>query len=223
MIYSIRTTSGREDIVLDMLAIKAKKDGLEIISLFHPAEIKGYVFVEGGIGTIKKVLHGMLHAKGLIETPVKLGELQQFLAQKKTAAIKLELGDIAEIIGGPFKGEKGKLKRIDKVKDEVTVELLEASIPIPVTITTEFVKLVQRAKKPAGAPVKEPVHEEPVVEEEKEGQSVFEKVSEDIQKHKPEEALRQAPPAQVEPAPAAAPEKEDLRKKKEKGEKEAEE
>ena len=55
--------------------------------------------------------------------------------------------DVVEIIGGPFKGEKGKIQRIDSVKDEVTVELLEASIPIPVTISTELVRLIRTAQK----------------------------------------------------------------------------
>ena len=144
-IYTIRTTSGREDVVIDMLESNVRVDKTDVKSIFHPAEIKGYVFVEGNLGAIQKSMHGLMHAKGLIEKPVRMEEIQHFLEQKK-AIIRVGDGDTVEIIGGPFKGERGEIKRIDKVKDEVTIELLEASIPIPVTIATEFIKIIKKSK-----------------------------------------------------------------------------
>lgn len=153
-IYTIRTTSGREDIVIDLLASKIKAENLDIKSLFHPAEIKGYVFAEGPLGAIHKAMQGMMHTRGIIEKPVRLEEVQHFLEYTK-ARMRVDISDTVEIIGGPFKGEKGKINRIDKVKGEVTIELLEASIPIPVTIATEFVKIIKRAKP------EEPPEEEP--------------------------------------------------------------
>jgi transcriptional antiterminator NusG len=143
-IYIIRTTSGREDIVLDMLSSKVGPQSLNIKAIFHPAEIKGYIFVEGSLGSVQKALHGMMHVKGVIEQPVNMDEIRRFLEYKKERIV-IGVEDIVEIIGGPFKGEKGKIKRISKNKDEVTVELLEASTPIPVTIATEFVKVVKHA------------------------------------------------------------------------------
>jgi transcriptional antiterminator NusG len=107
--------------------------------------LKGYVFIEGTEGEVRKAVQGVMHIKGLIEKPVQLAEIQQFFETKKTK-ITVGDGDIVEIVGGPFKGEKGRIQRIDKVKDEVTVELLEASIPIPVTISVELLKLIKREK-----------------------------------------------------------------------------
>jgi len=130
---------------MDMLASKIKVEGLDIKTIFHPAELKGYIFIEGTLGNVQKAIRGVMHIRGLIQKPVQLEEIKHFLEYKKER-IKIELGDIVEIIGGPFKGEKGKVNRIDKVKGEVTVELLEATIPIPVTIATEFVKVVKPAK-----------------------------------------------------------------------------
>jgi len=143
MIYVVRTTSGREDIVIDLITTKLKSSELDIKAILHPAEIKGYIFIEGKLGDIHKVVQGMMHIKGVIDTPLPLSELEHFLAHKK-AAIKIEEGNIVEIIGGPFKGEKGKITRIDSVKDEVTIELLDATIPIPVTIAAELVKVLKR-------------------------------------------------------------------------------
>jgi len=146
MIYTIRTTSGREDIVIDILTSKIKGDGLEVSALFHPAEIKGYIFVEGNLGAIHKATHGMMHIRGIMEKPIRMEEIQHFLEAKKSQTNVAE-GDVVEIIGGPFKGEKGKITRVDKVKDEITIELLEATIPIPVTIATEFIKILKHERK----------------------------------------------------------------------------
>ena len=68
-----------------------------------------------------------------------------FLLLLSFSCIKTE--DIVEIIGGPFKGEKGRVVRYDKVKREITIELLEVAVPIPVTVSVEFVKLLEKAKK----------------------------------------------------------------------------
>jgi len=213
MIYTIRTTSGREDIVIDLLMSKIQQDNIDIKSVFHPAEIKGYVFIEGSIGSVHKAMHGLMHSRGLINKPIGLGEIQHFLESKKTR-LKVDDGDIIEIIGGPFKAEKGRIKRVNKIKDEVTVELLEATIPIPVTIATEFVKMVKKAK-----PSKK---EEKLAAPEKEDEkSVFDKVDE-VGEEKPQEEKKpgeekpkeepekkEAPEKpKKEPAPAKKPEKE---------------
>ncbi len=143
-IYTVRTTSGREDIVLDMLETRVRAD-TAVKAVVHPAEIKGYVFVEGELPHVHRIIQGLMHVRGVIEKPVRLEQIQRFLEYKKTR-ITIDLGDIVEIVGGSFKSEKGKVIRVDKVKGEVTIELLEASIPIPVTIATEFVKVIKRAK-----------------------------------------------------------------------------
>lgn len=145
MIYTVKTVVGRENIVLDSIATNAKSNTLNIQTLVHPEEIKGYVFVEGDIGDIQKVVQMVPHVRGLIKSPINLSEIQRFL-QPKEVVVELDKGDIVEIIGGPFKNERGKVTRYDKMKREVVIELLEAVIPIPVTVSVEFVKLVEKAK-----------------------------------------------------------------------------
>ncbi|MCK4714602.1 MAG: transcription elongation factor Spt5 [Candidatus Aenigmarchaeota archaeon] len=146
MIYTLRTTSGREDIVMDMLNSKIKAENLDVKAVIHPTELKGYIFIEGSTGDIHKALRGVMHTKGLIEKPVKIVDIQHFM-EAKASEMKVDIDDIVEIMGGPFKSEKGKIKRIDKNKNEVTIELMEASIPIPVTIATEFIKVTKKVNK----------------------------------------------------------------------------
>ena len=192
-IYTIRTTSGREDIVIDLLSSKIKAEVLEIKTVFHPFEIKGYVFVEGSLGAIQKVVQGLMHIKGIIEKPVKLEEIQHFL-EYKTTRLKLNTDDVVEIIGGPFKGERGKITRIDKVKGEVTIELLEAAIPIPVTVSSEFVKIVKRAKPEEVEPEKEPKKPTEAETETKETGEIKpeeKSVFDDIKEKEPEEETKE--------------------------------
>ncbi|MEM5882653.1 MAG: transcription elongation factor Spt5 [Candidatus Aenigmatarchaeota archaeon] len=146
MIYTIKTVVGRENIVMESIASKAKSQNLNIRSLVHPEEIKGYVFVEGDIKDIEKAVQAIPHVRGLIKTPVEVKEIQRFL-EPRTVEVELSQGDIVEIIGGPFKGEKGKVTRYDKTKREVTIELLEVAVPIPVTVSVEFVKMVEKSNK----------------------------------------------------------------------------
>lgn len=148
-LYTIRTTAGRENIVIDLIYSNVKKEHLNVRSIVHPAELKGYVFVEAPQEEIRKAIHGVMHIKGVINKPVNIDQIKQFFEVKKMK-VTFNEDDVVEIIGGPFKGEKGKIQRIDAVKDEVTVELLEASIPIPVTISTELVRLIKVGTKREG-------------------------------------------------------------------------
>lgn len=145
MIYTVKTVVGRENIVLDTIATKAKVEHLQIQAVLHPEEIKGYVFIEGDIKDVEKAVQMVPHIRGLIKKPLEMSQIQRFL-EPKTVEIELTNGDIVEIIGGPFKGEKGKVTRYDKTKREVTIELLEVTVPIPVTVSGEFVKVLEKAK-----------------------------------------------------------------------------
>lgn len=145
MLFTIKTVVGRENIVIDNVATKARSQGLtQVRSFIHPEEIKGYVFVEGDIKEIERAVQDIPHVRGLIKKPIEVKEIERYL-QPKTVVVELNVGDIVEIVGGPFKGEKGKVTRYDKMKREVTMELLEAAVPIPVTVSVEFIKVLEKA------------------------------------------------------------------------------
>jgi transcriptional antiterminator NusG len=144
MIYTIRTTVGRENAVITTLTNRIQKLGLNVKALFHPAELKGYVFIEVGEDVqLDALLRGVPHVRGLILKEVKIDEIKHFIEMKKPE-IKIGRGDIVEIIGGPFKGEKGKVVRVDEAKEEITVEFLDAAVPIPITVDIDSVRLVEK-------------------------------------------------------------------------------
>jgi len=145
MIYAVKTIIGRENVVLESMVGKAKTRGLNIKSMVHPEEIRGYVFIEGELKDIESMIREIPHARGILRKPVPVSDIKRFLEPKKVE-IKINDGDIVEVIGGPFKGEKGKVTRFDSVKSEVTIELIEVTVPIPVTVNAGLVKVIKKAE-----------------------------------------------------------------------------
>ena len=146
MISTIRTTTGRENVVIESIISRVRTRNVPIKSLFHPEELRGYIFIEGEVNDIEASIKGMPHIRGLINKEIFMEQLERFLIPEKRE-IKVESGDIIEIIGGPFKGEKAKITRVNEMKNEVTVEFLEAAIPIPVTISINSVRIHEKKKK----------------------------------------------------------------------------
>lgn len=143
MIYTIRTTIGREESVIDSLRSKAAAKKIPVRSISRPPEIKGYLFIEGDAKAVNELVQGIPHAKGMIPRGMEIDAIEHFF-EKKNTEIVLNPGDVVEIIGGPFKGEKGEVDRFDSAKAEVTIKLLEATIPIPVTLSSEIVKILRK-------------------------------------------------------------------------------
>jgi transcriptional antiterminator NusG len=146
MITTIRTTVGRENAVIETLTNRIKNIGLGIKSIFHPGELKGYIFIEGEEEVINELIKGVPHVKGIIRKEVSMADIKKFLEVKKIE-IKINRGDVVEVTGGPFKNEKGKVTRVDEAKGELTIEFLEAAVPIPITIPIESARLIESAEK----------------------------------------------------------------------------
>ena len=144
VIYAVKTIIGRENVVIEAIANKAKVNNLAVKALVHPEEIKGYVFVEGDLKDIQDILKEIPHARGIIKRPVQISEIKRMLETKRKEIV-LKEGDIVEVIGGPFKGEKGKVTRFDKEKGEVTIELIEVAVPIPITVNAGLVSVIQKS------------------------------------------------------------------------------
>jgi transcriptional antiterminator NusG len=131
---------------MDTLGTKILARKLPIKALFHTDDLRGYIFIESELEDIERLIKNVPHIRGIISKEVKMEEIERFLLPEKSE-IKVELGDIIEVTGGPFKGERAKVTRVDETKGEVTIELLEAVIPIPVTISTAAIRLYEKKKK----------------------------------------------------------------------------
>ena len=143
-IYALRTTANREDQVMSFVTSNAARKKLEVYSVVRPHGMRGYIFIEAGSrGDAEQAAFGVPYARGLLPSIIQYPEIEHMLEQVKKEA-NIQKNDIAEIISGPFKREKCKITRIDKAKEEVVVELLEAAVPIPLTLKIDAVRVIRR-------------------------------------------------------------------------------
>ncbi len=143
-IFALRTTANREEQVMDFLTSNAEKKQLHVYSVLRPHGMRGYIFIEAeSYSDAEQAAYGIPYARGVLQKPIEYKEIEHMVEQVKQE-LNIKKNDIAEIISGPFKREKCKITRVDKVKGEVVVELLEAAVPIPITLKSDNVKVIRR-------------------------------------------------------------------------------
>ncbi|HYA10363.1 MAG TPA: transcription elongation factor Spt5 [Thermoplasmata archaeon] len=143
-VLAIKTSRGYEREVADTLLARAEEKPDVVFALLVPSALRGYVFAEGmSFEGVREMLKGIRKARGLVEGETTLKEVEPLLVPKITVEGFVE-GAIVELISGPFKGEKARVKKIDQTKEEITVELIEAVVPIPVTVRGDHVRMLER-------------------------------------------------------------------------------
>ncbi len=145
-VLAVKTSIGHEKTVTDSLASRAKDKPIGVFAILSPATIRGYVFVEAmNTDALREAVKGVRRTRGLVKGETSLDEIEHFLTPKPIVSGIVE-GDIVELIAGPFKGEKARVQQIDEAKEEITVELFEAMVPIPVTIRGDHVRVLEKEK-----------------------------------------------------------------------------
>lgn len=144
-IYGLRTTANREDQVFDFLISKIKKETeLKVYSVIRAHGMRGYIFIEAANRQdAESAANRIPYARGILPHEIEYREIEHMLEQVKVE-LNIRKSDIVELISGPFKREQAKVMRIDKTKEEVVVELLEAAVPIPITVKLDAVKVIRR-------------------------------------------------------------------------------
>jgi transcriptional antiterminator NusG len=143
-LFAVRTTANREDQVVDFLSSNIKKKKLDVYAIIRPHGMRGYIFIEAKDRELAdEAIAGVPYARGILPKEVGYKEIEHMLEQVKFE-VDIRKGDIVEIIGGAFKREQAKVTRVDKAKEEVVVELLEAAVPIPITLKIDAVKVIRR-------------------------------------------------------------------------------
>ena len=149
-ILVLKTQVGQERRVAEALGNKARRFGVPILGLLSPTELRGYVFIETTDPIrVEKGVRGISYARALIRgadgqpqiTP--FAEIAHFLTPVSAVA-KIAEGDIVELVSGPFRGEKAKVTRVDDTREEITVELIESMVPIPITVKGEHVRVLEK-------------------------------------------------------------------------------
>jgi len=143
-IYAVKTTASQERTVADMVM---NREADEIHAALAPDSLTSYVMVEADDdGILSRVLEDIPHARTMVPGESSISEVEHFLSPKPDVEGIAE-SDIVELIAGPFKGEKAQVQRIDEGKDQVTVELYEATVPIPVTVRGDQIRVLDSEER----------------------------------------------------------------------------
>lgn len=149
-IFAVKTTTGQERNVARLIAAKVEMTHVPIKAILIPDVLKGYVFIEAdGPHLVEEAIAGVRHVRSRIPGLVSFAEIERYIVRKPVLE-DLNEDDVVEITGGPFKGMRAKITRLDKSKGEVTLELLEATFTLPITVHSDYVKLVEKSRTRSG-------------------------------------------------------------------------
>lgn len=147
MIFVVKVTTNKEDQAADLIAARVEKKNLDVFSIARPHGLRGYIIIEAeNIESAEQAVFNLPYVKGFIKKPITYKEIEPMI-KPVVAVIRIEKGDIVEMLTEPFKRQKARVIRINKPKEEVVIELLEAAVPIPVTVKIDNVKVIRRKEK----------------------------------------------------------------------------
>lgn len=145
-IMILKTQIDQERSVVDSLLSKANIGEKDIFAMLSPGNLRGYLFVEGmNTERLREKTRDIRKARSFVDGETSLTEIDHYLTPLSTVVGMVE-GDLVELINGPFKGERARVQHIDNNKEEITVELIEAMVPIPVTVKGDSVRIIEKDK-----------------------------------------------------------------------------
>tara|TARA_B100000287_G_scaffold270265_2_gene254411 strand:+ start:1276 stop:2217 length:942 start_codon:yes stop_codon:yes gene_type:complete len=165
-LYIVKTAIGSEKKVSQEMHARMSGTGSlqssigEIFSVLHPTQMRGYVFVEasakhhvekliGRVGGKDRSSRGVVNttplknAKGVLGDEVPLQDVLPYL-EPKSATSGIEIGCLVEIVSGAFKGEKARILAVADTKEEISMELYEADIPMTLNMRADHVRVIER-------------------------------------------------------------------------------
>ncbi|RJS94563.1 transcription elongation factor Spt5 [Candidatus Bathyarchaeota archaeon] len=147
MIFAVRTTVGQERNVSNLIAGRAEANGIPIKAILVPEALKGYIFIEAdGPHIVEEAISGIRHVRSRVPGIVSFSEIEKYIVVRPIIE-ELDVNDLVEVTGGPFKGMRAKITDIDRAKEEVTIELLEATFTLPITVHADYVKVIKKGEE----------------------------------------------------------------------------
>jgi transcriptional antiterminator NusG len=158
-LYILKTSIGQEQNVASEIRARLSGTGSlkdirdKIFAVLNPTHLKGFIFIEAtAIHHVQKLIGRV----GVGVTPLKncskvlggeapLEDVLPYL-EPKAATTGIEEGCIVEISGGAFRGQAARVTRVAETKEEVTVELFEAAVPVALTVRADQVRVTQRVE-----------------------------------------------------------------------------
>ncbi len=147
MYFIVRVTSSQERITADILQNKIEKAAVPVYSIILAEGMRGYLILEvQDENAARELILDEPHVKGILSKPLSEEELNRMLEVKKVIQ-EIGVNDTIEFMSGPFKGYKARVIKVEPTKEEITVELMDVAVPIPVTTKASIARIIQKAEK----------------------------------------------------------------------------
>ncbi len=135
---------GQEKGLAKMAEIKGNKKDSGVWALLISDTMKGYCFVEGSdLISVEKNMAEIrsITGRALQGKTVPIEEIADLIIPRSPVE-GLEEGTTVKIIDGPFKDLRATITRMDSAANEITVELLDSNMQLPIKIHADYVKKV---------------------------------------------------------------------------------
>lgn len=143
-LFSVKTKKGMEKKVVDMII---ERDTDEIHSALSPDKMNSYIIVEAeNMGILERIIDEVPHAQKVLQGQMKMAEIEGFL-EPTSDVENVTKGDIVEVIEGPYAGEKAKVETVEQSSEGVTVTMVDAAVPIPVSLPGGHVKRIESEER----------------------------------------------------------------------------
>ena len=144
MIFIIKVTTNKEDKAVEMISDRARKKNINAYAVLRPHGLRGYILIEAeDRDSAEEAVFNLPYVKGIVGKTIEYKEIEN-MVEPSVEKIDIKEGDVVEMIGSTLKGEKAKVLRIDKQKEEVVVSLLGSVVPLPLTIKIDNVRVIRR-------------------------------------------------------------------------------
>jgi len=143
-IFTLRTTIGQERNAAVLIQQKSSLHKLDVKSVLVPDALRGYLFIEAHPMAIEAAIEGIPHVRSKVVGKVAIKELDHLLMPKPNIEA-VEAGHVVEIISGPFKGSTARISQVNLAREEVTVELMDSPVTIPVVLHADYVRVIRTA------------------------------------------------------------------------------
>lgn len=142
--YSVKTTASHESTVVDMISNKGVE---EIHAGLSPENMRGYVLIEAdNPEVIERIIEEVPHAQKILEGEASETEVLDFL-EPASDVENIAEGDLVEITDGPYHGEKAQVTQLNESDGRVTVQIKDATVPIPIEMKGNQVRRLESEER----------------------------------------------------------------------------
>lgn len=147
MYFAVKVTSGQERIAANMLQNRINRQKQQdIFSILVIGGMRGYIIIEAEDElAVRGFITKEHNIKGILPKALSEADMDKLISAKRVEQV-ITRGDVIEFSTGPFKGYNAKVLKVDDTKSEITVELMDVPVPIPITTKISTAKVIQKAK-----------------------------------------------------------------------------